>query len=149
MSRIMITEDTLLDEHESDESNESINESAADDVSIKEQILLVIAALKDSVMQELDYFKVRTGYSINMIVKGSIFFFIAFIFVLAAFILLGIGLLLALKSAMGIIWATILSLVIFLTLSLIMALIGKNYFKKLSFPELNDAQFITEDNDEL
>lgn len=122
----------------------------SEDLSLKEQILLLIAALKDSALQELDYFKARTGYSINMIVKGSIFFFIAFIFVLAAFILVGIGLLLAFESIIGIVLATILSVVIFLTLSIVMALIGKSYFKKLTFPELNDVQLIAENNnDEL
>ncbi len=142
----MTTEDAQLDEHDAYEDAHSNIET--EDLSIKEQILLLIAALKDSVTQELEYFKARTGYSINMIVKGSIFFFIAFIFVLAAFIIVGIGLLLALKSIMGIIWATILSTVIFLTLSLIMALIGKSYFNKLSFPELNDANLIANDSDE-
>ena len=142
----MTTEDAQLDEHDAYEDARSNIET--EDLSIKEQILLLIAALKDSVTQELEYFKTRTGYSINMIVKGSIFFFIAFMFVLAAFIIVGIGLLLALKSIMGIIWATILSTVIFLTLSLIMAWIGKSYFNKLSFPELNDANLIANDSDE-
>ncbi len=142
----MTTEDAQIDEHDANEDAHSNIET--EDLSIKEQILLLIAALKDSVTQELEYFKARTGYSINMIVKGSIFFFIAFMFVLAAFIIVGIGLLLALKSIMGIIWATILSTVIFLTLSLIMAWIGKSYFSKLSFPELNDASLIANDSDE-
>lgn len=142
----MTTEDAQIDEHDANEDAHSNIET--EDLSIKEQILLLIAALKDSVTQELEYFKARTGYSINMIVKGSIFFFIAFMFVLAAFIIVGIGLLLALKSIMGIIWATILSTVIFLTLSLIMAWIGKSYFNKLSFPELNDANLIANDSDE-
>ena len=142
----MTTEDAQLDEHDAYEDAHSNIET--EDLSIKEQILLLIAAIKDSVTQELEYFKARTGYSINMLVKGSIFFFIAFMFVLAAFIIVGIGLFLALKSIMGIIWATILSAVIFLTLSLIMAWIGKSYFNKLSFPELNDANLIANDSDE-
>ena len=142
----MTIEDTRIDE---DDTIDAVNcESASDDLSIKEQVLLLIAALKDSALQELDYFKARTGYSINMIVKGSIFLFIAFIFVLVAFILIGIGLLLALKSIMGIIWATILSVVIFLSLSLIMVWIGKFYFKKLSFPELDDVNLIANDSNE-
>lgn len=144
----MVTDNMQSDDADDHNMHDELDDS--EDLSLKEQILLLIAALKDSALQELDYFKARTGYSINMIVKGSIFFFIAFIFVLAAFILVGVGLLLAFESIIGIVLATILSVVIFLTLSIVMALIGKSYFKKLTFPELNDVQLIAENNnDEL
>ncbi len=142
----MTIEDAKFDEHDAAEDMHS--DAEAEDLSIKEQILRLIAALKESAVQELGYVKARTSYSVNMVVKGGIFFFIAFIFVLVAFILLGIGLLLALKSIIGIIWAIILSMVIFLSLSLIMVWIGKSYFNKLSFPDIDDAQLIANDSDD-
>ena len=151
----MINEDTHCSEaderHEADKvhiKNEEKRISEDDDLSIKEQIILLITALKVSLLQELGYLKARTVYSIKMVVKASIFFFIAFIFVLVAFILLGIGMLLALKSIMGVFGATILSVVIFLSLAVIMVWAGKIYINKLSFPELNDAELKTNDNDE-
>ncbi len=142
----MKPEDTFTDEHDSYE--DICGDSGSEDITIKEQIMLLIVALKDSLLQELGYVRARTGYSIKIIVKASIFFFIAFLFVLVAFILLGIGVLLALKSIMGVSGATILSVVIFLSLSFVMIWIGKIYINKLSFPELNNADLKTNDNDE-
>lgn len=145
MSHVMTRKDTRLGKDETHECNGDVKD---DDLSIKEQIMILATALKESLLQELNYFKARTTYSISMVVKASIFFVIALIFVLVAFILLGIGMLLAFKSIMGILAATILSVVIFLSLTAIMVWIGKANINKLSFPELNDADLETKDNDE-
>lgn len=116
------------------------NETPDDDIGAKEQIIHLVAMLKDTASQELNYFKLRTGYSLRVIAKGSAAIVAAILFVLVAFMSLGLGILIILKPVMGAIWATVLTVVIFLTLSILMAGIGKYYFKRLSFPELSQNE---------
>lgn len=128
---------------------EDETEAVIDDVTAKEQIYLLIAAVKASVEQEINYFKARTGYSISMIVRGIAAFIISILFILVAFMSLGVGILFILQPVIGIAFATLLTVVIFLTLSITMALFGRSYFRKLSFPELSkDDLMIEEMSDE-
>lgn len=124
---------------------EDETEAVIDDVTAKEQIYLLIAAVKASVEQEINYFKARTGYSISMIVRGIAAFIISILFILVAFMSLGVGILFILQPVIGIAFATLLTVVIFLTLSITMALFGRSYFRKLSFPELSKDDLMIEE----
>ncbi len=122
------------------------NEKASpEEVSVKDQIYLLIAAIKESVWQEIYYFKARTDYSIAIIIRAFTVFFIALLFIMVAFMSLGVGILFILKPMVGIIMATILTVAIFLSLSLAMALWGRSYLKKLAFPELAEHEKLIED----
>lgn len=124
---------------------EDETEAVIDDVTAKEQIYLLIAAVKASVEQEINYFKARTGYSISMIVRGIAAFIISILLILVAFMSLGVGILFILQPVIGIAFATLLTVVIFLTLSITMALLGRSYFRKLSFPELSKDDLMIEE----
>lgn len=131
------------------ETEESVTSDLTEDVdkeiSAKEQIYQLIEAVKDSIAQEVNYFKARTGYSIQMLLRSAIAMLLALLFVMVALISLGVGLLFILKPFVGIAIATLLTVVIFVTLSVVMVLIGRFYIKKLSFPELKqDDNFIEE-----
>ncbi len=129
------------------EIDDSKSEAIPEEITVKDQISQLISAIKESVEQEINYFKARTGYSISMLLRGVIAFFIAIIFIMVAFISLGVGILFILKPMIGIVLATIITVVIFLTLSFVMILFGRSYFKRLSFPELADHERLIEDID--
>lgn len=116
-------------------------------LSVKEEVLNLVAALKNSAEQELKYFQVRTKYSLSMIMRGTLSFIFAIFFILIAFISLSLGLILILKPLLGTIFATLLTVIIFLSLSAAMMLFGRSCFRKLSFRELSDSE--TRDNDEV
>ncbi len=107
-----------------------------DDLSVKEQMQFLLSAVKDSISKEVDYFKTRAGYSFTILTRALFAIVITIIFVLVAFISLGVGILLMLEPIIGATLATLCTVVIFLTLSIIMGLVVRFYFKKLSFPEL-------------
>lgn len=127
-----------IDDSVKGDNQVNIEGNIADDRSIKEEILYLIASFKETAQKEISYYQIRTKYSLSIIAKGLAACLLALFFILIAFITLGLGLILILESVIGIIFATVVSVLIFLSLSLFMILIGRYYFRKLSFPELSD-----------
>lgn len=128
-----------------DLNSENEAEAVIEEINVKEHINALIASVKASAHQEFEYLKARTGYSISMIVKAAIAFIISILFILVAFMSLGVGILFILKPIMGIALATVLTVVIFVTLSIAMALCGRSYLRKLSFPELAEDDIMIEE----
>lgn len=116
-------------------------------LNAKEEILILIASLKHSVARELEYFQLRTRYSLSMIMRGTLSFIFAIFFVLIAFISLGVGMILIFEPVLGLIMATLVTFLIFLSLSTAMFLLGRSYYQKLSFPELSNSE--TKNNDRI